>query len=174
MVVIDSPIVGADGAPVPLELVPDTPWSRPAEPLAGGVVVHVDGFALTTTDAIDEAPPSAPDLLSAGLHYLGDTGCGRDTTGCNGTDLILRIEPATDDQTAAEHLSYALFGGATADEAAAATSPLRLLLASPAEPTESLEIWEPLEPEMVEWVALAAVDQAGNLSARTAPVRVGD
>jgi hypothetical protein len=176
---IDDPVALLDelGEVIELEPVVGTPWSRPVASLEPGSRVKVGHREALVVDLIDETPPSAPELTSARVHVFEyrDSGCGCTIVepSCTGLEtLYLTIAPAEDDYSARERITYALFAGSTSGEAAAATWPLRLLTGWGDDETELSMSWGLHDTDDVEWVAIAAVDQAGNMSARTMPVRL--
>src|SRR5690606_2642171 len=114
---------------------------------------------------LDEAAPSAPELQKARVSVVDSRrGCLRPASPCEGNaTLHLTIVPAADDFSPPERITYAMYGGATSDEAAGAELPHRLLVAR-GDGSELGESWNLGDVDDVEWVALTAVDQAGNES----------
>jgi hypothetical protein len=155
----------------------DALWSRPSEPLEVGSVIRIGHQEAEVSEAIDETPPTAPGLASARVRVFdvdpAGAGCTISASPCDGTQtLYLDFVPASDDFSAPERITYAVYAGTTAAEAAEASLPLRLLLAPHAEDASLMDGWGVHDTEGVEWLSLAAVDQAGNVSARTSPVRI--
>jgi hypothetical protein len=161
------------GDEIELEPVAGTVWWTPVAPLEPGAHVQSGVVGATVDDVIDETLPSAPSLTRARVHVVeSGRGCLRPVSTCEGMEtLYLTIEESSDDYSPPERITYAMFGGSTASEAEAAELPIRLLVTRP-DTSELVETWGMLDTDPIQWVAIAAVDQAGNVSARTAPVRL--
>jgi hypothetical protein len=153
--------------PIALSQVDGMPWWRPTELLEPGARVSADWQEAIVVDVIDDAPPSMPGLVSARIETepAGEGGCRWEAPCGGSTYLRLGIVPSEDDYTPTHQLAYAVFGGASAEEAESAAQPITLLAAR----TDAVLMSSPLAEA---WIAIAAVDRAGNMSERSDAVQV--
>jgi hypothetical protein len=172
---VDEPVELLDeaSAVIDLEPVPGTVWLAPVALLEAGVRVTSHYAEAVVDDVIDETSPSAPELVGARVHVVrSGGGCRSRISTCEGIEtLYVTIDPSDDDYSPPDRLTYAVYGGIDAGEAESAALPVRLLVPA-GDGTELRETWGMLDTDDVEWLAIAAVDQAGNVSARSAPVRL--
>lgn len=141
----------------PLEFVPLVELaldglSRPEVPFAPNTAIRThtgteswDRKAITTTE-IDSQPPTPVQLL------------GVSRGGCLGAQHVYvdLEEPPSDDQTPANQLAYAVYGGSTAEEAEASPQPEGIWMGP------YLSFYS-----KAEWVAISVLDLAGNESPRS-------
>ncbi|MBO6934182.1 MAG: hypothetical protein JJ863_04385 [Deltaproteobacteria bacterium] len=136
-------------------------WRHPE----GEPVMTLGGTIIPRTDIVDSTPPSRPTITSAQLMSSGG-GCG--AYGCGRLNTFHFEIDATDDIAPAERLTYAVYF--TDDESAPAGEPDKLLVHDwdgqlwgwGSESDEGARIFA--------WVR--ALDQAGNASELSEPVRV--
>lgn len=141
-------------------------FSRPVELFDAGTTLNFSGSTFRVIDVVDSAPPTVPGLLSARSHGGGSSGVGCNRCGVVATYSI-ELVPAADDLTPTEHLSYLVFFGATAEEAQ--SNPLA---DGPFVPLgTTIGGGGGVGQSARRFVALAAVDQAGNTSARSPSLR---
>lgn len=123
------------------------------------------GTVLVVADYVDSEPPSAPQVTHTRVEADETSGCG--TPKCGAPTTELRIVPATDDFSPGERLTYAVHIGATAS-AATLSAPVGYQV--PHAGTDDLLVLQTRAAG--QFVVVQAVDQAGNRSAFSAPVRV--
>lgn len=143
------------------------PWHTPRFDFSEGRQFSFSTGIVESTGVADLTPPTMPTILSA--RYLeGESrdGCSNDLRCRNPSDMFeVRITASTDDFATFDRLTYAVYVGATPGEAQLAETPAALIL--PFEPTRLLDAipWTP--GSAARYVAIEAVDQAGNTSARS-------
>jgi hypothetical protein len=155
-----SPIEGVS-APAGLSIVR---VNEPVEPNAS-VFVGVD---LTVGTEIDETPPEQPIIAGGAVTFnSGRQVCAQDSCG-DYTELEVTIEPVADDHAASAHMVYAVYLARGASEAATTSTPLAVL-------RHGQPLWMLISDEWADsdaYVAISALDHAGNESPRSAPYRV--
>lgn len=144
---------------------------RPNEPLDPDVKFSVYRYGALanphrTGDYLDEAPPERPVIRRAELSFHdGTQGCATDSCG-DLTWLSLELEDAvSDDHTRSEDIVYVLYLGGSAAEVRNATRPFAYLEQFSVNVEES---WL----DRNAFIAVAALDHAGNESERSEPFRV--
>jgi hypothetical protein len=179
----NAAVLGADitllqtGESVSLAALPGHPdLFQPLEPLPVGAMIEVQGVQAHVVDVIDESPPSGPRITDGRIHRpRGNRGCvaGEGPECVDIVTLNLGFEPGDDDTTPPSRMTYILFMGTTRDEVAGMElQEGEWLLAA-----DVTHLWFPLDFAAdvdPDWVALQAVDQAGNVSPRSEPFRLGD
>lgn len=167
-----------------LEAVHGSPdFSRSPEPLPARASVtlgpEVSPPVRRVADFIDEEAPTEPTLRSAAYVRIEETeGCGCTIKGSSASEmswhLSIELDPAEDDFTPWGRMTYAIYLGESAEEAASAATPTRHLIAEYqtriADFSQSWGFQELLEE--ARFLAVEALDQAGNRSARTAPIEL--
>jgi hypothetical protein len=144
---------------------------RVEEPLPAGIRVDSGGpLQAVVADVIDETPPSAPGIREGRVSRgTSDRGCGPSCG--SGPSLGVDFDHAVDDFTPQERMTYVLLYAET--EAA--------LLAMSVHEGDWLAphgigyVFAKITSDMARgpvWVALQAVDQAGNVSPRTEPLQL--
>ena len=172
-----APMLSLGGMPVALEPLGPEPGAgeaglmTPREPLEPGAVYALEGvgepFAFTVEDFIDTEAPSTPALLDQSVEITDDgEGCAESSCG---TVVVVKAQLAEgrDDRTPAGHLTYALYLGSTAAKARQVERPARLGF------LEGDETWFYAGEAWADrdlYLSVAALDLAGNESARTEPV----
>jgi len=127
-----------------------------------------------TSATIDATPPSRPELESGDLSFHDGTGaCSSDSCG-DYTAVSLRLKaPAADDQTTAEQLVYALYLGSSPQEAQTKGDADDLFTGSSLAGSPTL--WTIVDDNWIDrdaFVAVAAIDQSGNVSERSVPFQI--
>ncbi|WP_437820160.1 hypothetical protein [Sorangium sp. So ce1078] len=146
---------------------------RPAETLAPDTTYRLRlrptvERLVRTSDVIDDSPPSAPELASGDVEFhaqepaCGSGGCPDMTTLT--FDLAKRSE---DDQTPAESLVYAVYVGFSPEQALTKSQPDAWLQGD----SMFLYVDEDHVGRDV-YIAVAAIDEAGNESARSEVLQV--
>ena len=146
-----------DVSSYPGTLVPVVPHAvqglwRPETPPAPGTLLESPiNRTVVTTDAIDTEPPSSIELSSI-------------STGgpCGMLDVSVDVW-SSDDHTPRERLVYAVYGGATYEEAMQSTSRIALY-----------RYIGYIDRPGPHWLSISVLDQAGNESPRSEPLEVID
>ncbi|MBW2465534.1 MAG: hypothetical protein JRH11_28060 [Deltaproteobacteria bacterium] len=128
-------------------------FTRTAEPLAPDEVYELGSMRFRTGDFVDDVAPTMPTLLDAVWVDYESGDCGLFD------ELALEIEAASDDRALPGNLSYAVYFGGSEDAVRTASIPAAVVPAS--NPTVSLHGGQP------HFVAIEAIDSAGNVSPRT-------
>jgi MYXO-CTERM domain-containing protein len=150
-------------------------WTA-AEPLAPGTAIPVSTSTTTyeVDEVIDVTPPSRPTVEGGEVTFHRGTtrdGCSTTESSCGDyTDVTIDIVQAEDEHTPQGQLTYAVYVGYTAEEARQEQEITHLLFPSPTLWTLTLE---PLSAADV-YVAVSAIDMAGNESERSEPVKIND
>lgn len=126
-----------------------------------------------TTADIDEVSPSRPEVARGTVSFHDGTGaCQSDSCG-DYTSLSIELkETSSDDLASPDQLVYVLYVGSSAQEVATKTQATSLHQSSA---IFDHRLWQLVADEWLErdvYVAVAALDQAGNLSERSLPVRI--
>lgn len=168
--VVGEGILRVDGAAVALEPLPGLPGvSRPITPLAEGARVSFDEMMATVGPELDLTAPEATVVTGGAFHVSESPGCGAYTCGTI-VSLTVDLEPARDDLTPEERMSYVLYLGRSADEVSVATEPDGFYLRD-----HSGAVWRfanRSEGNQDIWVAVAAVDLAGNVGERSESMQI--
>jgi hypothetical protein len=121
----------------------------------------------TTGDHVDEHPPAAPVLTSGAItHHDGDTACTSDS--CGEYDYLnFSLAPSIkDDHTPTEILTYAVYLERSAEQARTASTAFALLTGHTGTFVDASWI------DSDAFIAVSAIDSAGNESPRSEPLRV--
>lgn len=154
---------GLDTAWVPA---PGHAWSVPSAPFVAGTNLAFGSRDVVVGAYVDTVAPTPPTVLAASAHGNGSSGCGTNRCGYVAA-FDLQITPSSDDHALASQITYEIYAGSTAIAAQESTVAVTHLVASEA----TLRDVGSLGADG-EYVAIVAVDQAGNVSARSPSVRV--
>lgn len=181
---IGEPEITSQGARVELERIEGTPFFRPVEIIEPGALVYLRGaFApsgIVVGEIIDELPPSRPSLVEASyLRFYEQHGCGGVPESVSFDDslpgeLFIEFEGDGDDHAGWDSLTYLIYVGETASEAAMSAASIHYLIAESEGRLVDLERETSLMHalENARFVAIEAVDRAGNRSERSAPIEL--
>lgn len=138
---------------------------------AGGWAVGDGGVrgpsVLNVIDYIDTEAPSAP-VVGSARDTTSDAPSGCSSTTCGGVpSFVVRLTPSTDDFTPAERITYAVYIGTTV-ESASGSLPIEYRIADDGT-VDSLTVQN---SGIDQYVAVQAIDQAGNRSPLSTPVLV--
>lgn len=148
-----------------IQLNEDLDLYRTTELLPGGAaVVSVNGMVRVGRFVDDEAP-SRPTIRAT---FGSSDGCGEGAIPAS--VISVSVDGATDDHTPREHLTYVLYIGATEAEALETTTPHGLFADAGFSSFWVVEA-RALRHETL-WVGVAVLDQAGNLSERSAAMNI--
>lgn len=167
---------------IPLESIEGTPFLRPLELLDEGASIDFSGsFApkgVRVGALIDELPPARPSLVHADyLRFYEREGCGGVPDHVSFEDslpgaLAIEFEGGEDDHAAWDALTYLIFIGETAEAASSAKESVLYLIAESegrlADQEREASLMHALE--RARFIAIEAVDRAGNISERSAPI----
>jgi hypothetical protein len=144
---------------------------RPSEPLPANSAFSVYRYGslveqYRTSDYLDETPPERPSIATGALIFHdGTQGCGQDSCG-DYTSLSFELErPVSDDRALAENMVYALYFGESEAEVRTASTPYAFVWGFGLNVDNT---WMDRDA----FIAVSALDHAGNESARSEPFRV--
>jgi hypothetical protein len=144
---------------------------RPSEPLEPNIAFSVYRYGslaeqYRTGDYLDETPPERPVVSSGALSFHdGTQGCAQDSCG-DYTSLSFELErPVSDDHARPDDMVYVLYLGESEAEVRAGGAPYAFLS------TFSLNV-EDGWVDKDAFMAVSALDHAGNESERSEPFRV--
>jgi hypothetical protein len=144
---------------------------RPSEPLPENTTFSVYRYGslaeqYSTSDYVDETPPEQPIIASGALTFHdGTQGCAEDSCG-DYTSITFELEHlVSDDHARPDDIVYALYLGETKDEVITATTPYAYLREFHLFVDDS---WVDRDA----FIAISALDHAGNESARSDALRV--
>jgi hypothetical protein len=152
---------------------------KPSQALPANTTLHAFRWgsysdAYQTTSVIDEVAPSRPEVVSGSLSFHDGTGaCNSDSCGDYTSVSVELAATSSDDVSTSDRLVYVLYLGASPDEVKTTTRATSLHRAS--DVAYDLALWQLVDDAWIDrdvYVAVAALDQAGNLSERSAPVRI--
>jgi hypothetical protein len=154
----------------------DTRIVKPIEPLPENVTFaeYRDGGywgSYQTTTSRDETAPSRPEVVGGDLTFYEGSSCG--SCGDETWAHIQLKAAASDDQTPERLLVYAIYLGSSQDEARTTLTPKALYMGSLL--WGDLTLREVVPNDWLErnvFVAIAAIDQSGNVSERSTPVQI--
>lgn len=150
-----------------LEPDPRFPFSHP-EPLFDlGQLASPLGRTVLIVDVVDLTAPSAPTLRFV-EHRDPSAGCDRNVL-CDIESIRITFDGSTDDFTLEGHLAYLLFSGEDAEAARAGERVDGIF--SPDGIGELFVYTVDASELRGRWIALAAVDQAGNVSESSGAIR---
>jgi len=153
--------------------------AKPTTPLPGNTTFKAfrwtdySDIYQTTTDT-DDVAPSRPEVVGGNLNFHDGTGaCSGDSCG-DYTSASIRLKTsATDGQTSPERIVYAIYFGTSGKEAQMKASAEALYMGSSISGDSTL--WENVDNDWMNhdvFVAVAAIDQSGNVSERSDPVQI--
>ena len=144
----------------------------PSESVAG-LTVELASAILTFSQDPDTKPPTKPVLESVSERELGDgdSGCiNRTSTSCDGVSRVdAQLSNVGDDVATADHLVFAIYQGATAEQALQESVPSQWMLKAEGEDDVRLL---GISIARGSWVTVSVIDEAGNESQRSAAKRV--
>lgn len=137
--------------PVPLAPLGTRGLWQPETPLPAGSAISFGHQRAITTVDIDTEPPTGVEVARIAENLCGD-------------HWVALLGTPSDNLTPNEQVTYVLYLGASAEEAAATQEPAALIPGG--------NVWEGLRVDLVEptWVAVSVLDLAGNESPRAEPV----
>jgi len=154
--------------------------AKTAEPLPSHLTLALgtaSGLKVTTGDYIDDQPPSAPRVVSGALTHSdgGSTACSQSSCGDSDSLDLSIVGPSSDDHAAAELVTYAVYLEKSADEARTTATPFVLLQAPPSPSAGGYGLHVSVDASWTDsdaYIAVSALDLAGNESARSEPFQV--
>jgi hypothetical protein len=154
--------------------------AKTAEPLPSHLTLALgtaSGPKVTTGDYIDDQPPSVPRVVSGAVTHSegGSTACSQSSCGDSDSLNLSIVGPSSDDHTPAALVTYAIYLEKSAEEARTTPTPFVLLKAPPAPSAGGYGLHVFVDASWTDsdaYIAVSALDLAGNESARCEPFQV--
>jgi hypothetical protein len=140
----------------------------------GSTITTASSEIARVEDVIDTTPPSAVTLAGGSFEVSegddgGAFGCGAMSSCGTISRLMIDADAATDDHTASQRITYAIFLGSSQAEVTTSAVPDGFFV------RDNGTLWrfaDEAEGERDIWVVVAAIDLAGNVGPRSTPMQI--